>query len=310
MARLITIGAAQSGPIRRDENRATIVERLIQQMREAHRQGCDLIVYTEVALTAFFSHWWIDNEEELDSWFEREMPGPETQPLFDEAARLGIGFHLGYAELAFEEGRKRHFNSAILVGKDGVIIGKFRKMHLPGHYERRPNNPFQNLEKRYFEFGDGPLQTWRAFGGVVGMCICNDRRWTETYRLLALGGVELTLIGYNTPDHIPEYPQMDRLSNFHHQLCMQAGAYQNGTWVVAVGKAGVEEGVSQIGLTSIIAPSGEVVAQSKTLGDELVVHTCDLDETIAYKQLFDFAANRRIQHYGPIASQLAAISPP
>ena len=309
MSRKITIGAAQSGPVSRQESRAVVVERLLGQMREAHRQGCDLIVYTEVALTAFFPHWWIESEEELDSWFEREMPGPETQPLFDEARRLGIGFHLGYAELAFEEGRKRRFNSSVLVGKDGTIIGKFRKMHLPGHYEHRPNNPFQNLEKRYFEFGNEPIRTWQAFGGVVGMCICNDRRWPEVYRLLALGGVELILLGYNTPDHWPEHPQMDHLANFHHQLCMQAGAYQNGTWVVAVGKAGVEEGVSQIGCTSIIAPSGEVVAQSKTLGDELVVHTCDLDESAAYKQLFDFTANRRIQHYGPIASQLAAIPP-
>lgn len=309
MARMITIGAAQSGPIRRDETRTVVVERLVQQMRDAHRQGCDIIVYTECALTAFFPHWWIDNETELDRWFEREMPGPETQPLFDEAARLGIGFHLGYAELAMEEGRKRRFNSSILVGKDGAIIGKFRKMHLPGHYEHRPNNPFQNLEKRYFEFGDTPLKTWRAFGGVLGMCICNDRRWTETYRLLALGGVELILMGYNTPDHTPEHPQMDRLANFHHQLCIQAGAYQNGCWVVAVGKAGVEAGVSQIGLTSIVAPTGEIVAQSKTLGDELVVHTCDLDEALAYKQLFDFSANRRIQHYGPIATQVAAIPP-
>ena len=309
MSRKITIGAAQSGPVSRQESRAVVVERLLGQMREAHRQGCDLIVYTEVALTAFFPHWWIESEEELDSWFEREMPGPETQPLFDEARRLGIGFHLGYAELAFEEGRKRRFNSSVLVGKDGTIIGKFRKMHLPGHYEHRPNNPFQNLEKRYFEFGNEPIRTWQAFGGVVGMCICNDRRWPEVYRLLALGGVELILLGYNTTDHWPEHPQMDHLANFHHQLCMQAGAYQNGTWVVAVGKAGVEEGVSQIGCTSIIAPSGEVVAQSKTLGDELVVHTCDLDESAAYKQLFDFTANRRIQHYGPIASQLAAIPP-
>ncbi len=309
MSRLITIGAAQSGPISRQESRSDVVERLLSQMREAHRQGCDLIVYTEVALTAFFPHWWIENEEELDSWFEREMPSPETQPLFDEARRLGIGFHLGYAELAFEGGRKHRFNSSILVGKDGTIIGKFRKMHLPGHFEHRPHNPFQNLEKRYFEFGNEAIRTWQAFGGVVGMCICNDRRWPEVYRLLALGGVELVLLGYNTPDHTPEYPQMDRLANFHHQLCMQAGAYQNGTWVVGVGKAGVEEGVSQIGLTSIISPSGEVVAQSKTLGDELIVHTCDLDETLAYKQLFDFQANRRIQHYGPIATQLAATPP-
>ena len=74
-------------------------------------------------------------------------------------------------------------------------------------------------------------------------------------------------------------------------------------------KAGVEEGVSQIGLTSIIAPSGEVVAQSRTLADELIVHACDLDESRAYKELFDFGANRRIEHYGPIAAQAAAVSP-
>lgn len=309
MTRLVKIGAAQSGPIRRAETRTVVVERLVQQMRDAHRQECDLIVYTECALTAFFPHWWIEDEGELDSWFEREMPSPATQPLFDEAARLGIGFHLGFAELAMIEGRKRRFNSSILVGQDGAIIGKFRKVHLPGHYEHRPQNPFQNLEKRYFEFGNEPFQTWRAWGGVVGICICNDRRWPETYRLLALGGVELIVLGYNTPDHTPEHPQMDRLANFHHQLCMQAGAYQSGSWVVAVGKAGIEEGVSQIGLTSIIAPSGEIVAQSQTLGDELIVHTCDLDETLAYKQLFDFGANRRIQHYGPIATQLSATHP-
>lgn len=309
MPRIVTIGAAQSGPISRQEARADVVERLIHQMREAHRQGCDLVVYTECALTAFFGHWWIDDEEELDAWYEHEMPSPATQPLFDEAARLGIGFELGYAELTFEDGRKRRFNSSILVGKDGKIIGKFRKIHLPGHYEHRPQNPFQNLEKRYFEFGNLPFETWRAFGGVVGMCICNDRRWSETYRLLALKGAELILCGYNTPDHIPEHPQMDHLANFQHQLCLQAGAYQNGCWVVAVAKAGLEEGVSMIGLTSIIAPSGEIVAQSKTLSDELVVHACDLDESRAYQELFDFGTNRRIEHYGPIATQAAAVPP-
>ena len=309
MPRTITIAAAQSGPVLRSESRADVVERLLAQMRDAHRQGCDLVVFTECALTAFFPHWWIEDEDELDSWFEREMPGPQTQPIFDEAARLRIGFHLGYAELAIEEDRKRRFNASILVGKDGRIIGRHRKIHLPGHSDRRSHNPFQNLEKRYFEVGNLGFNTWRAFGGVVGLCICNDRRWSETYRLLALGGAELILLGYNTPDHIPEHPQLDRLVGFHHQLCMQAGAYQNGYWIVAVAKAGVEEGVSQIGLTSIIAPSGEIVAQSKTLEDELVVYECDLDESSAYRELFNFAVNRRIEHYGPIAAQAAATPP-
>ena len=309
MPRIITIAAAQSGPVARLESPGDVVERLLSQMREARRRGCDLVVFTECALTAFFPHWWIDDEDELDAWFETEMPGPATQPLFDEAARLKIGFHLGFAELAFEENRKRRFNSSILVGNDGQIIARHRKIHLPGHKDHRPDNPFQNLEKRYFEVGDLGFNTCRAFGGVAGLCICNDRRWSETYRLLALGGAELILLGYNTPDNIPEHPEMDRLVGFQHQLCMQAGAYQNGCWVVAVGKAGVEEGVSQIGLTSIIAPSGEIVAQSETLDDELIIHECDLDLALAYRELFNFADNRRIEHYGPIANQSGAKPP-
>ena len=129
MSRWLTVGAAQSGPVSRDESRAEVVDRLIALLREGHKQGCQVVAFTEVALTAFFPHWWIDDEEELDRWCETEMPGPETQPLFDEAARLGIGFQLGYAELATEDGEKRRFNSSVLVGPDGAIIGHFRKMH-------------------------------------------------------------------------------------------------------------------------------------------------------------------------------------
>ncbi|MDA1017832.1 MAG: N-carbamoyl-D-amino-acid hydrolase, partial [Planctomycetota bacterium] len=237
MPRFLTIGAAQSGPVGRDQSRANVIDRLIAQMQDARARDCDLVVFSECALTPFFPHWWIADEADLDAYFETAMPGPDTQRLFDQAAQLGIGFHLGFAELAVENGRKRRFNSSVLVGPDGKVIGKFRKIHLPGHADHRPGNPFQNLEKRYFEVGDLGFPTWRAFGGVVGMCVCNDRRWSETYRVLALGGAELILLGYNTPNHIPEHPELDHLVGFHHQLCMQAGAYQNGCWVVAVAKA-------------------------------------------------------------------------
>jgi N-carbamoyl-D-amino-acid hydrolase len=310
MSRYLTIAAAQSGPISRTATRAEVVEKLVEQMRAAKARGCDLIVYTECALTAFFPHWWIKDEAELEGWFEREMPGAETRALFEESARLEIGFYLGYAELAFEGGKKRRFNSSVLVGADGRIVGKYRKIHLPGHVEHRPENPFQNLEKRYFEVGDLGFRAWRAFDGVVGMCICNDRRWAETYRVLALQGAEIVLLGYNTPAHFPEDPEVDRLTEFHHLLSMQAGAYQNGCWVVGVAKAGNEEGVEQIGATAIIAPSGEVVARSSTLGDELVVHRCDLDMVKTYKELlFDFEKARRIEHYQAIATQTGATPP-
>ena len=68
------------------------------------------------------------------------------------------------------------------------------------------------------------------------MCICNDRRWPETYRVLGLRGAEMILLGYNTPACHPEHPELDRLAHFHNQLSMQAGAYQNGCWVVGVAK--------------------------------------------------------------------------
>ena len=122
------------------------------------------------------------------------------------------------------------------VGKDGRIIGKYRKIHLPGHADHRPQHPYQNLEKRYFEVGNLGFPVWKAFDGRVGMMICNDRRWPESYRVMGLQGVELIVLGYNTPVHNPEMPEADDLGGFHNHLVMQSGAYQNSTWVVGVAK--------------------------------------------------------------------------
>lgn len=298
MSRTIIVGAAQFGPIARSENRQAVVKRLLDLLHEGHARGCDLVVFTEVALTAFFPHWYMTEPEEIDAYFETEMPSPIIQPLFDAAARFGIGFHLGYAELVVEAGEKRRYNTAILVDKKGQIIGKYRKIHLPGYDCYQPGQPFQNLEKLYFAVGNLGFRVWEAFGGTVGLCICNDRRWPETYRTLALQGAELIVLGYNTPLHNPALPSSDPLANFHNHLCMQAGAYHNATWIVAAAKAGLEEGVMQIGQSCIIAPTGEIVAMASTLEDELVVAKCDLDLAQLYRtKLWNFARNRRTEHY-------------
>ena len=295
MARVLTIGAAQQGPVSRTESRADVVERLIDLLRQGHAMGCDLVVFTEVALVPFFPHWHMTDEEEIDGWFEPEMPGPDTQPLFDEARRLGVGFHLGYAELAAEEGEIRRFNAAVLVGPDGDILGHYRKIHLPGYDRYQRGQPFQNLEKLYFRVGNLGFRTWRAFSGVVGMMICNDRRWPESYRVLALQGAELILMGYNTPVHNPANPGAHHLAPFHNHLSLQAG---------------VEEGVEQIGGTCIVAPSGQIVAQATSLADELIVARCDLDLARLYRDsTFDFARHRRTEHYGLITERTAPVSP-
>ena len=300
MTRSLTIGAAQVGPIQLADTRTMVVERLIALLREGAEAGCDLVVFPELTLTTFFPRWWVDDLAEADRFYETEMPGPETQPLFDEARRLGVGFHLGYAELTPDGHR---YNTAILVERDGTVVGHYRKVHLPGHEDHEPWRAFQHLERYYFEAGDG-FDVHGAFGGVVGMAICNDRRWPETYRVLGLQGCELALIGYNTPIHYAPDPDQDRLQGFHNGLVLQSGAYQNGMWVVGVAKAGCEEGCDLLGESAIIAPSGEVRAVATTVGDELVVATADLDLCANFTEtLFDFDRYRRPEVYGRITTQ-------
>ena len=305
MVRSIRVGAAQLGPISRDAERSEVVDRLVVLMRQASDEGCQLVVFPELALTTFFPRWYLDDvPEELDSYYETEMPGPETQPLFDEAKSLGIGFYLGYAELTPE---KTRYNSAILVDADGSIVGRYRKVHMPGHEEHEPDRPFQHLERRYFKEGPDGFDVWEAFNGIIGMGLCNDRRWPETYRVIGLQGVELILIGYNTPLHYAPDPSQNPLQSFHNQLVMQAGAYQNGTWVIGVAKGGVEEGVDSLAESMIIAPSGQIVAQAETTDDELIVADCDLDWCKHYKEtLFDFDRYRRPEMYKLITESKTA----
>ena len=310
MARILNVAAAQMGPIARDDSRSHVVERLIAHLREAKRRGAELVVFPELTLTTFFPRWWIADAAALDAYYEAEMPGPATRPLFDEAKRLGLGLSLGYAELVREDARTRRFNTAILVDAAGRIVGKYRKIHLPGHGEHEPWRAFQHLEKRYFETGNLGFRVFRAWDGLIGLCICNDRRWPETYRVMGLQGVEMILLGYNTPVHNPPSPDQDALSWHHNTLSLQAGAYQNGTWVVAVAKAGVEEGVHQIGGSQIVAPSGETVARAVTEGDEVIAAACDLDMGRSYKEhIFNFARHREPAHYTLITALKGAVSP-
>ncbi len=307
MSRIVTVGAAQMGAIQRAHSRREVVARMVELMREAASHRCDLVVFPELTLTTFFPRWWMEDQAEIDGFYEREMPSNETAPLFNEASRLGIGFSLGYAELTPEG---RHYNTAILVNKSAQIVGKYRKIHLPGHAGHEPWRAFQHLEKRYFEVGDLSWGVWNALGGNMGMMICNDRRWPESYRMMGLQSVEMILLGYNTPRHNPPAPDHDRLSEFHNQLVMQAGAYQNGTWVVGVAKCGVEEGCEMIGGSSIIAPTGEVIGQALTQEDELIVARCDLDLTKSYKATtFNFDMHRQPDQYRRIVEQRGAVPP-
>jgi predicted amidohydrolase len=317
MPRIVRVAACQMGPTQRADTRAHTLGRMIALLEQAAQQGAELAVFPELPFTTFFPRWPLEEEAELRSYFEPAMPNPNVQPLFDRAKALGIGFHVGYAELeptAFEDGtvRRRGYNTAILVGPDGAILGKYRKVHLPGSEQVKPGQTYQQLEKRYFAYGDLGFPAFRAFGGIIGMLICNDRRWPEAWRCLALQGAEMVLVGYNSAAYDPNGGEGEsaELRTFHSTLAAQANAYMNACWAVAVAKAGVEDGAGLIGGSCIVDPNGLVVAQAKTLADEVLVADCDLDACEQGKtKMFNFAAHRRPQHYRRIVEQVGAVPP-
>lgn len=300
--RVVSVAAAQMGPILKAESRAEVVARMLTLMADAKAMGANFIVYPELALTTFFPRYYMEDQAEVDIWFEPTMPNAAVQPLFDKAKELGMAMSFGYAELTPDGD---HYNTSIHVDKEGDIVGKYRKVHLPGHSEYDTERDFQHLEKRYFLPGNLGFPVYRTLNGIFGMCICNDRRWPETYRVMGLQGVEMITLGYNTPSvnsqNRSEGPEK-RL--FHSSLVVQAGAYQNSTWVVSVAKAGDEDGFPLIGGSLIANPNGEIVAEAKSEDDEVLVHECDLDDSVfGKKTIFDFARHRRTEHYGRITAQ-------
>ena len=305
MSRHLKIAAAQLGPLHKADNRAVATRRLVNLLKEAHGMGAKFVVFPELAFTTFFPRWWMEDQAEVDrKYFESTVPSPETQPLFTEANKLGIGFYIGYAELTPD---KHRYNASILVGPDGSIVGKYRKVHLPGHAEHKPKAAFQHLEKKYFEVGDLGFKVWRFMGTVTGMLICNDRRWPEAFRVLALQGAEIVALGFNTPTENLHYPEPPALRVHHHLIMAQAMAFQNATWLVETAKCGYEDGLRMFGHSVIVAPTGEIAVKSQTEEDEVILYNCDIDLAADLKRtMFNFAAHRRPEHYRLIVERVGA----
>lgn len=311
MSRHLKIASAQLGPLHLADTREAAAKRLIALFREAIGMGAKFVVFPELALTTFFPRYWMEDQAEVDRrFFEPAMPNPTVQPLFDLAKEHGVGFYLGYAELAEEQGRIRRFNTAILVSPDGRIAGRYRKVHLPGHADHKPQAAFQHLEKKYFEVGDLGFRAFRYLDTVTGMLICNDRRWPEAFRVLALQGAELVALGFNTPTENLHYPEPPALRVHHHLIMAQAMAFQNATWLVETAKCGFEDGFRMFGHSLIVAPSGEIAVKSSTEEDEVICFNCDIDLAANLKKtMFNFAAHRRPEHYKLIVERIGAGEP-
>jgi predicted amidohydrolase len=283
MPRYLKVAAAQLGPNQDGTPREAVVERLLGLLDDAAREGVELIAYPEMALTTYFPK---RVRPDSEQFFETEVPPKALEPLLRRAAEARIALHVGFCEKA----NGKYFNTALLTDRDGRLCGTFRKIHLPG--TKAPDGFAQVYEPYYFAHGDTGYKVFDAAGAKVGIAICQDRRYPESYRALALGGAEIILIGYNTP--------ASPLALDLNDLCMRAGAYANLCFVVGVAKAGVEDGVELIGGSAIIDPLGQVLARAATSADELVMARIDLDQMGPVRKRWNFLGRRQPQHYGPL----------
>ncbi len=342
--RLLTVAAAQMGPNQLSTPREEILARIIKLLEGAAAAGARLVVFPELALTAFFPvHLW-DDPAMLTDFFEPEsasephavVHSPRVKPLFDRARELGVDIYIGYAERWTDELEKTtDYNTAVYYSSsEGRVLAKYRKVHLPGTKEPVAGERVaQQMEKRYFTPGDLGFQAFRGPGlipgavkagpatdqdpkslegkgdPILGMIICNDRRWPEAWRCYGLQGVELVLQGFNTtawaPQHPGDFEQQEKMALLHHHISCQSGSYTNACFSINVAKAGTEDGGHLMAGSCIYDPDGVLLVESKTKEDELLVATIDLARCRKGKErVFAFEKHRRTEHYGRIVQQV------
>ena len=289
MGRFLNVAAAQLGPSSLSKEQT--VSRMVELMEEAGKQGVTLLVFPELSLTPYFA---TKVHSSVEAFFEDSLPSPVTQPLFHTARQAGLFFVLPYAE---RDGSK-YYNSAAVIAPEGVVLGKYRKMHIPGWVEPQWEG-LNILEKRYFSGGNLGFPVVAIPTTQIGTCICYDRRFSESYRSLALQGAELLCVPYNTPT----FRQPREVGQETSEILLRAGAMENQVFVIAVGKAGIEDGAEYIGGSAIIAPTGKILAKAQTTGDELIVTTIDLDDITALRKQWDFLADRRPEEYHQIITK-------
>ena len=140
------------GPVARAETRAHVVERLLVMLRDAAGRGAELVVFPELALTTFFPRWDLADDELL-TFFEREMPSADDAAAVRRGARGSASASTSATPSSPPTVTATTRRS--LVERDGRIVAKYRKVHLPGHEEPEAWRPFQHLERKYFEPGPG-----------------------------------------------------------------------------------------------------------------------------------------------------------
>ncbi|MBN9076469.1 MAG: hypothetical protein BGN87_23525 [Rhizobiales bacterium 65-79] len=287
MTRKIIVAAAQTGPVLTDDI-ATGIAEACDMVRRASEQGVDIICFSELFLSPFFPN---RLERNFHKWF-LTLPDERTQPLFDIARQHNMAVIFPYGE---RDGQ-HFYNATAVVDSDGRLCGTYRKTHIPAIFPSNLKGGTGSYEKFYFTPGDD-YPVFKVKGVKVGVQICYDRKFPEGSRALAVQGAEILFM----PICAASYGET-KLRDQAWDVPLRSRAYENGTFVVAVNRAGDEKGRHHLGRSMIINPIGaEVLVEGGEDSSELLVQTLDLDDVNAAQTSLPWWRDRRPDTYGVLA---------
>lgn len=287
MARTLVVAAAQTGSVM-DGRTQDIADAAHAMLEQAAKAGVGLLTFSELFLAPFFPN---RLEEDFDRYFMRRDDFV-LEALQDHARALGMAMVLPYAERA----SAGYFNAALVVDAHGREVGHYRKTHIPAYFPVDGPGGTGSFEKFYFTPGDA-LDVFEVAGTHIGVQICNDRLYPEGSRVLALKGAEMIVM----PICFSTYADPVHRSSIW-EIPLRARAYENGAFVLACNRVGVEGPRHHLGRSMIVDPRGSIVCEAGTEQPELLITEIDLDQVSVARKKFPWWRDRRPDLYAPLAS--------
>ena len=287
MADSVRVGLIQ---LTAEDTPAANVRKTIPRIEEAAAKGAKIIGLQEMFTTKYFC---ITQDPANFDLAEPIETGPTVTALARVAQRLGVVI---VAPLFEARGSEVYHNTAAVIDADGTVLGKYRKMHIP------QDPGFE--EKFYFTPGDLGFRSWRTAHGNIGVLICWDQWYPEAARLTALAGADLlfypTAIGW-----LPE--EKAALGHAQHnawETVQRGHGVANGCYVAATNRVGTEGRTQFWGQSFVSDPYGEIVARASVEREEVLLADCDLAKQRAFRRIWPFFRDRRIDAYGDLTRRL------
>jgi beta-ureidopropionase len=260
------------------------IDKHIKMIADAAGQGAEVVGLQEIFHGPYFC------AEQDAKWYDTAEPedGPTVSRMREVAREHGIVLIVPWYE---EEQPGVYYNTACVIERDGTVLGKYRKTHIP-----HVGPCF--WEKFYFKPGNLGYPVWETSVGRVGLIICYDRHFPEVARELGLKGAELVFNPSAT---------VESLSRYLWELEQPAHAVANGFWIAASNRVGVEAPLNNskfYGSSYFCNPRGKIIAQASDSEDEVLVADLDLDEIREVRNTWQFFRDRRPETYGELAQQL------